>query len=265
MDGYFEYKGRRIHFTEQGRGVPVVLVHGYLETSEILAGFAKILSGNHRVLSIDLPGHGLSDPYDEIYSMEFMAGSVASLLDHLHIEKAFVAGHSLGGYITLAFAERYPRKLTGYCLLHSHPLPDDAEKAEKRNAEISLVADGKKNTFIPGNISRLYAGKNLERFHAEVQRSTEVALQIPGDTIIKVLRGMIARPTGVNVIEKGNIPLLWILGTMDNLIDHWSILDKVRLPGNAVVHILNNSGHMGFIEEESEVAEIVSGFISDIQ
>jgi len=76
---------------------------------------------------------------------------------------------------------------------------------------------------------------------------------------------MIARPSGVNVIEKGNIPLLWILGTMDNLIDHRSVLDKVRLPGNAVVHILNNSGHMGFIEEESEVAEIVSGFISDIQ
>lgn len=263
MSKYFEFDSGRIHYSDRGKGAVILLVHGYLETSEIWESFAERLSESFRVIAVDLPGHGKSESRQGILTTEYMASILANLMRDLNIKKFFFTGHSLGGYVALAFAELFPELLNGYCLLHSHPFPDDEEKLEKRRSEIKLVSEGKKNLFIPFTISKLYATVTLDKFSRAVERSKKIALSIPEETIIAVLKGMMARPDRLSVLESGEIPHLWILGANDNLINSKTIQSKVRIPSNSRVVVLQNSGHMGFIEEESLSISVIESFIQN--
>jgi pimeloyl-ACP methyl ester carboxylesterase len=261
---YLVFNGRRINYSVTGTGVPVVLLHGYLESSEVWNGFMQKLSAEFRVIAIDLPGHGLSDTYGATHSMEFMAAVVKEVLDSLCLNKVFLAGHSLGGYVALAFAELFPASLSGYCLFHSQPFPDPPETIEKREREIVLVKAGKKDLVYLANVKRMYAGANLELFPESVRRSVEIASRLPAEGIIAVLNGMMTRPSRLHVMEEGSLPCLWILGSMDNYIPQDIITARVRLPYGTKLVILNNSGHMGFIEEEELSVTVISDFIRNI-
>jgi pimeloyl-ACP methyl ester carboxylesterase len=261
---FFSYKGRRIHFMDKGKGEPIVLLHGYLESSEVWNGFSEKLSSEFRIISVDLPGHGLSDVYGEVHSMEFMADAIKELIVHLGISKVFLTGHSLGGYVTLAFLESFPQLLKGYCLFHSQPLADTPEALEKRKREIDIVKSGKKNLMYPDNVIRMFSPSNLEKFADALLKSKDIASRIPGEGIIAVLNGMMIRPSRLSFMEEGKVPCLWILGTMDNYIPCEMIQSKVKLPVNAEVVVLKNSGHLGFIEEEEFSVRIVSEFVNSI-
>ena len=261
MEKYFKFRNGRIHYTDQGSGETVMLIHGYLETSEIWECFAGRLAENFRVLTVDIPGHGKSDICSPVLTMEFIAGVLKELLAGEGIMKAFLVGHSLGGYVTLAFAEIYCEMLSGYCLFHSHPLADTPETIEKRKQEINLVEAGRKDLVYPGAILKMFAAPGNERFREELKRSVQIASKIPGDSIIAVLTGMMERPSRLSVMERGIVPCLWILGAMDNYIDCNAIRTKVKLPASAEIVILKNSGHLGFIEEEDLSLEVLSEFI----
>lgn len=261
---FFSFKGGRIHFSDSGNGTPVVLLHGYLESSEVWNGFAEKLSSDFRVISVDLPGHGLSDVYGEVHGMEFMATGIKELIDYLEIKKVFLAGHSLGGYVTLAFLELFPDRLTGYCLFHSQPFSDPPAVIDKRKREIEIVKMGKKNLMYPDNVIRMFAVSNLEKFAGALQHSKDIASRIPGEGIIAVLNGMIERPSRLSFMEEGKVPFLWILGSMDSYIPCDLIQAKVKLPSNARVVVLANSGHMGFIEEEERSLEVIKEFVNSV-
>lgn len=261
---FFAYKGGRIHFSDSGSGTTIVLIHGYLESSEVWNGFAEKLSSGFRVISIDLPGHGLSDVYGEVHSMEFMATGIKELIDYLDIKKVFLAGHSLGGYVTMAFLELFPAQLKGYCLFHSQPFSDPPAVIDKRKREIEIVKMGKKNLMYPDNVIRMFAPSNLEKFAGALQRSKDIASLLPGEGIIAVLNGMILRPSRLSFMEEGKIPCLWILGSMDSYIPCELIQSKVKLPSNARVVVLANSGHMGFIEEEERSLEVIKEFVNSV-
>jgi pimeloyl-ACP methyl ester carboxylesterase len=264
MNKFFENNSGRIHYTDIGEGQVVVLIHGYLETSEVLSSFTNKLSEKFRVIAVDLPGHGKSENTEKVLTMELMASVIAKLVQNLNIKKIFLTGHSLGGYVTLAFVDMYPELLSGYCLLHSHPFSDDKGKVEKRNIEIGIVEKGKKDWFIPENISKLYATSNIRKFGEALKHSTEVALKVPDETIVAVLKGMILRSSRVTVMESGKVPLLWILGASDNLINCEEVQSKVKMPANAEIVVLKNSGHMGFIEEEERSVEIIYEYVNKI-
>lgn len=260
---YSTIQGRNIWYTDNGKGFPVVLVHGYLESSEIWNGFSESLaSSGFRVIAIDLPGHGRSEVYSETHSMEMMAGIIRELLENLGLGKVFLIGHSLGGYVTLAFLDLYPDLLSGYCLFHSHPLPDSPEVVLNRKKTIATVLAGKKDLIVPDSIERMFASLNLKKFDDAVKRSKRIASTIPETGIIAILKGMIQRPSRVAVMEEGRVPCLWMLGMMDNYIDYGVIREKVKLPGNAKIILLTNSGHMGFVEEEEQSVETVTEFIN---
>jgi pimeloyl-ACP methyl ester carboxylesterase len=261
---FFLYSGRRINYSDSGKGHVVVLLHGYLESSEVWDGFADKLAEKFRVIAVDLPGSGLSDTFDETHSMEFMAGVINELIDHLNLKKVFITGHSLGGYVTLAFLELFSDRLSGYCLFHSSPFPDTSETAEKRKREIEIVKMGKKNLMYPDNVVRMFATSNLEKFAKELQRSKDIASRIPGDGIIAVLNGMMIRPSRLVYMEQGRVPCLWILGKMDNYIPCEQIQKRVNLPSNAKTVVLENSGHMGFIEEEENSVKAITDFVNQI-
>ncbi len=264
MGEYFHYKSNRIYYTDQGKGIPLILLHGYLETSEIWLDFSRELTAKFRVLAVDLPGHGKSDVYGAIHTMEFMADVVRGLIDKLNISPVFLTGHSMGGYVAMAFADLFPCLLSGYCLFHSHPFSDQPETIEKRIQEIKLVEEGNKDKMLPGNISKLFATPNLQKLSDSVRQSLKIASDIPGEGIIAVLRGMMERPSRLAVMENGRVPCLWILGTMDNHINCELIQTKIRLPENAEVVILENSGHMGFIEEKERSLKVLEDFINKV-
>ena len=257
-------EGKKIWFTDSGKGRVVVLLHGYLESTEIWDGFAEDLVKTSRVICIDLPGHGKSDVYGNIHTMEFMAGIVRRLLDSLGITKLFLAGHSLGGYVTMAFADLYPWYLDGYSLFHSHPFADTPETREKRMNEIKMVEEGKKELVYPGNVEKEFATSNLEVFADELKRARNIASLTPGEGIIAVLNGMIARPSRESIIVEGRKPFLWILGRLDNYIPFEVMSKRVKLPLNARLAVLEKSGHLGFIEERDRSVEIFTEFLKSI-
>jgi pimeloyl-ACP methyl ester carboxylesterase len=227
-------------------------------------GFSGKLALSFRVISVDLPGCGLSDVFGEVYSMEFMAMAIKELFDHLGIIKVFMTGHSLGGYVALAFLELFPDLLSGYCLFHSQPFADTPAAIEKRKREIEIVKMGKKNLMYPDNVIKMFASSNLEKFSDALQRSKNIASRIPGEGIIAVLNGMMIRPSRLTFMEEGKVPCLWILGSMDNYIPYDLIQKQVNLPDNAKIVILANSGHMGFVEEEELSVKIVLDFVNII-
>lgn len=261
---FFLYKGRQVYFNVSGKGSPVVLLHGYLESSEIWDSFAEKLMPDFRVITVDLPGHGQSEIFGPVHTMEFMAIVIKALLDNLHIQNAFICGHSLGGYVALAFLELYNENLSGYCLFHSHPFADSKEAMEKRLREIAIVKAGKKELMYPDNVTNMFSPSNLDMFQHQLQRSKVIASKIPAEGIIAVLKGMIDRPSRLSLMEKGEAPCLWILGSMDNYIPCESMQERVKLPANSRVVVLKNSGHIGFIEEEDLSVKMIKNFVNSI-
>jgi pimeloyl-ACP methyl ester carboxylesterase len=261
IDMFLSFRDGKIHYTDNGKGEVIVLLHGYLETSEIFRSFGAKLAVNYRVICVDLPGHGQSDIYGEVHTMEFMAEAVKEVLDYSGITKVFMTGHSLGGYVSLAFLELFPKYLKGYCLFHSHPLADSPEAINNRNREINLVQKGMKDLMYPGNVTKMFASSNVELFHESIQRSKDLSSSIPGEGIVSVLKGMISRPSRLDLMEKGIVPCLWILGSMDNYIPCDAIQEKVKLPSNATLVILKKSGHIGFVEEEEMSVKAIIEFV----
>jgi len=171
-----------------------------------------------------------------------------------------MVGHSLGGYVALAFAELWPDLLAGFVLFHSHPHADSADAIEKRHREIAVVLAGKKNIMYPGNVSMMFSERNLSAMPEALDRIKEIASKNSGEGIIALLKGMIARPSRQSVVESGRVPMLWILGRGDLYFTPETALRDVKLPANAEVAILENSGHLGFIEETERSLQLITDF-----
>lgn len=261
MNRSVQFEEIKVSYSVTGTGRSVVLLHGYLEAGEVWKPLSKELEKEFRIIAIDLPGHGDSGVKGDRHTMEFLAGAVRRVISDAGEEKIVMVGHSLGGYVALAFVEIYPEMLAGYVLFHSHPHADTPEAATRRQREIDVVIAGKKNIMYPGNISMMFAEKNLKSLPAALERSKMIASRISGDGIIALLNGMITRPSRQSVLEQGQVPLLWLLGRDDLYFSPGEALQETRLPVNAEVAILENSGHMGFIEETEKSAGLIAGFI----
>jgi pimeloyl-ACP methyl ester carboxylesterase len=232
-------------------------LHGYLETGEIWERFGERFHDRFRVIVPDLPGHGLSGTWGKVHTMEDLAGAVHAVLKAERTGKVFLVGHSMGGYVTMAFAELYPRFLKGYSLFHSTCFADSEEKKKNREREISLVLCGKKRQIINVNIPKGFSNDQSERLEAEVERAREIALSNPEEGIIAILNGMMRRPDRTHVLKDSSIPLLLIGGMKDNYIPAEVFEKLAALAPHASVFRLSESGHMGFIEEPEKSAEAI--------
>jgi len=255
------YNDIKVVFRDEGRGIPVVFLHGYLESSEIWCSFTNGLAGQGRMISIDLPGHGESGVAGEVHTMEFMADVVKHVLDRLVVEQCILVGHSMGGYVALAFLAKYSERLKAFSLFHSHPLADTSETKVNREREIGLVREGKKELIYNVNIPKAFANDNLEKFRDDVDFAREIARRTPGSGIIAVLNGMMQRPDYREILGNCQVPFLWILGKKDNYIAYDALIEKVTLPEKGTLTLLDHSGHMGFMEEKEKSLGIMIDFI----
>lgn len=217
-----------------------------------------------RVISYDIPGHGKSDTLSEKHSMQALAEILKRSPDQLSIEKCFIIGHSMGGYLTLMFHNLYPELLSGFCLFHSHPFADTEATKKKRLREIDMVKNGKKDLIVTFNIPNAFSCKNLVLFKKEIKYATDIAIQTTENGIIANLHAMINRPGLSESLKNSTIPFLYLAGKMDNYINIYTIVPQIEQPEISKICVLQNSGHMGFIEEKENALLCVEQFINQI-
>ncbi|MCX6257827.1 MAG: alpha/beta hydrolase [Bacteroidia bacterium] len=163
----------------------------------------------------------------------------------------------MGGYVSLAFLEKYPSRLSGICLMHSNPWSDQPEKKANRDREIELVRSGKKNIIASNNMIQSFSDTNTQLMKTEVDRCIQMAVSTPDDGIIAMLEGMKVRPDRSETLKKSILPVLLIFGKYDHYLPLDKALTMTQLLGIPTFLVLENSGHMGFLEE----SEIASDFI----
>ena len=240
----------------------IVLLHGYLESMLVWEDFIPYLYKDLRVVTLDLPGHGISVVQGECHSMDFLADTIADALHALEIPRCTLVGHSMGGYVALAFCERHPEMLDGLVLLSSTPNPDTPEKAENRRREIALVRAGKKDMLARVAPAAGFAEENRERMKDYIEDLTEQVFITEDDGIVALLNGMINRKDQNAMLRETKVPVLFILGRKDNYIPEEVAEKMVSDHPEARVVWLENSGHMGFLEEPEVVASALKTFIA---
>ena len=246
--------------SEQGEKC-IVLLHGYLESMLVWEDFIPLLYKQARVVTLDLPGHGISVVTGECHTMEYLADVVAEAMTTLGVERFTVVGHSMGGYVALALAERHASRLEGVVLLSSTPNPDTEEKRENRRREISLVKSGKKDMLARVAPAAGFAESNRKRLKDYIDDLTEQVHVTEDEGIVTLLNGMIERKEQNQMLQTSAIRQLFILGRKDGYIVPEVAEQMVANHPQAEVVWLDESGHMGFIEEPERTAEALLNFI----
>ena len=195
-----------------------VLLHGYLESMLVWDDFVPYLYKQVRVITLDLPGHGISVVKGPVHTMEYLADVVKDTLDALGIARCTLVGHSMGGYVALAFCEKYPERLDGVVLLSSTPDADTDEKKENRLREIKLVEAGKKDALARVAPEAGFAPENRPRMRDEIEDLVEQVFVTEDEGIAALLRGMIERPDRNEMLRRSAVRQLFIFGKHDGYI-----------------------------------------------
>ncbi|MBN1991045.1 MAG: alpha/beta hydrolase [Bacteroidales bacterium] len=261
---FIKWPNGSIAYKEGGAGRPVVLLHGYLESKNIWGDFAISLCERYRVICIDTPGHGLSHFTGDELTMELAAEAVLLVLDDLGVTTAALIGHSMGGYVAMAFAECFPARLAGLCLFHSTPNADTDEKRKNRYREVDLVLRGKKELIVSSSIPNAFAADSLPLMVAQVERAKQIALSTPTTGIAAALRGMALRKDRNGVLAGLTVPSLLLMGEKDSYIPSSVAMLLKEKHHHSKVVMLSNSGHMGFLEQPNQATIAITSFLGDV-
>ena len=251
------YKNTEISYTDSGEGNAIVLLHGFLENKKMWQEYVDFFSKQYRVIRIDLLGHGESDCLGYVHTMEENANAVQEVLNSLKIEKAIILGHSMGGYVGLAFAELYPKNIQKLVLLNSTSKEDSAEKKLNRTRAIKAV---KQNyvSFVSLAIANLFSENNRTRLVNEIEKVKEQALKTPLQGIVASLEGMKIRKDREVLLHENRFPVLLVLGKKDPVLNYEDSLSQIE---DTTVELISfEDGHMSHIENKEELKTILQEF-----
>lgn len=262
MEKFIVAGGVALRVSDTLKGAPaVVLLHGYLESLDVWEEFTKLLAPRFRVVAMDIPGHGISQVMGPVHTMEGIADVIKGVLDSLGVEKCFIAGHSMGGYAAEAFAAVYPEMLQGLILFHSTPNPDSEEKKEDRRREIEMVRANKKELIASLFAPKGFAPGNRRRLSSRITELEEIMTMSDDEGIEAILRGLMERKDQNEMLRGLKVPQLFIFGRDDVFIPLAAAEKIASEHPQAEVAWLENSGHMGFMEEPEVSAQIISSFV----
>lgn len=253
--------GLDVSYRDEGSGgEKIILLHGFCGSSSYWDKIIPLLSPAFRVLAIDLRGHGGSSAPDEPYTMERFAEDLASFLDKLELTAVHLFGHSLGGYVTLAFAEKHADRLKSFGLIHSTGFPDDeAAKANRDKGAENIRANGME-PFIKALVPKLFAPAHLASMPDEVKAAKEIGLATQPIGAIQTLKGMRDRQDRSRVLESTKLPVLLVAGAEDQIIP--SEKTFTASGPNVEQVLLSKAGHMGMLEAPKELADAIVRFLS---
>lgn len=257
---YISYNDASIHYTLIGDGLPVMFVHGFAEDSSVWEKQIAFLKNDYKLIIPDLPGTGQSTilKNERIYVEDYAAG-IKAILDAENIDQCIMIGHSMGGYITLAFAEKYPANLLAFGLFHSSAYADDEAKIEVRRKAIGFIRENGAEAFLKTSIPGLF-------FDAELSKDDIDCLLKKGNNfspaaLIQYYEAMIARPDRTILLKDSTTAVLLIIGQHDKAIPFNLSLEQAKMAAHSYIHILRNSGHMGMLEESDKVNSILAEFL----
>lgn len=253
-----DFKGISINYSVQGKGDSLVLLHGFLENKTMWDPFMPNFSKKHQVIAIDLLGHGKTGCLGDVHSMEDMANAVRAVLKKLDIKKSILIGHSMGGYVALAFAEEYPDEVTGLCLMNSTGQSDSEEKKINRDRAVEAVS-ANKNRFVRISVTNLFRPKNRTIFSKELKQVKNEALKIPLEGITAALKGMKIRKDRRKVLQSLTCKKMMIIGKRDPVLDYEALINQTENTDIQIVEFPD--GHMSHIENKADFLTVIMHFI----
>lgn len=257
-------KNDTLSYKEFGQGKAVVFVHGFCENHTIWSDYAQKLSSSYHVIVPDLPGFGDSSPeFGEAVSMEYYARRVHELLEVVckNEEQVTFIGHSLGGYVALAFAELYPERINGFGLFHSTAFPDNEEKKQSRDKVAQYIQDKGVPAFTDNFVEPLFYAGNRAQLKNEIEEVKKQAGLSSKEGAVAATLAMKERADRTAVLKESKVPVLFIAGKKDTSIPIEKSLEQFHFPAKSLVYLLDNVGHMGMIEEKEECLMVVKSFI----
>jgi pimeloyl-ACP methyl ester carboxylesterase len=254
----FVYKNTKISFTDQGKGTAVVLLHGFLENQTMWDVFLPELSKKHRVITVDLLGHGKTECLGYIHTMEDQADMLFALFLHLKIRKVVLVGHSMGGYVALAFAELYPDHMKGLFLQNSTSRADSDERKINRDRAVVCVKQNY-SSFVSMSIANLFSEDNRERLADEIEKVKEQALKTPLQGIVAALEGMKIRKDREVILHFAPYPIHLVLGQKDGVLIYEENTDQIE--GTQVKLTTFPDGHMSHVENQKELLKVLIDFL----
>jgi len=253
-----EYKNININYTISGKGTAVILLHGFLETVDMWQNLVPELSKKHRVICIDLLGHGQTDCLGYVHTMEAMADAVFAVIKHHKIRRAHVIGHSMGGYVALALAEKYKGLFEGLCLMNSTFEADDDNLKDLRTRANKMVQTNFEN-MVRMSFANLFSIESKVKFQKEFDSALQIALQTPIQGYIAGQEGMKLRPDRFEIFKNLNCKRLIIIGKKDAVVNGDSIISKIK--GTTINYTEFSEGHMSHIENKSDLSYIIIRFV----
>ena len=286
MQKSFIYGTSVISYRIEGKGEPVVLIHGFGEDSHIWDQQILFLKEHCLLIIPDLPGSGKSSILSQkpgVNSLEFTGENIATpnskpqtltpisiddyadclhaILQEENIICCAMLGHSMGGYICLAFAEKYPSMLNGIGLVHSTAYADSDEKKKNRERSIVTIAQYGALAFLKKTIPNLFGTIFKKEQYAKVDSLINAAAGFTKEALQQYYRAMMMRPDRTAVLRSNPLPVLFVTGTEDVAVPLEEILQQTSLPDKSYIHVLQDVGHMGMWEAPEKVNRFILAFI----
>ena len=242
-------KDIQLAYDRRGKGTPLVLLHGYPLDHHLWDEVLPLLEDTFDVIVPDLRGFGKSTIGASSPSMEDYAADIAGLLDYLGIQKTAIVGHSMGGYVALAFARLYPDRLTGLGLVSSQVLADPPDRKEGRYKSAKEVLENGIDSVVTTMTPKFTADEQLQTLaRASMERQQPAAY-------IAALKAMAERPDSTALLSPLEVPIVVVHGDSDALIP----VDRARevkaaLPQAHLVEI-SGAGHMPMLEAKEQTAQ----------
>lgn len=256
-----EYQGRTVAYRVEGKGVPVVLIHGFCEDHRVWEDFTQDLIEEHyRVILVDLPGFGKSALAMEA-GIDYYAGAVWAVMDALSLERAVVIGHSMGGYTALAMLEQQPERLAGVGLFHSHPFPDTDEKKADRLKQVEFIRNLGHPVYLKQLVPKLFSPRYAQSHPFDIDKIVHRAARFSAEGIIGGVRAMATRPDRSEVLRGSPVPVLFIVGQLDEAVPPAFSREQLALPRVASIHVLPKVAHMGMFEARRPTQLMVRQFV----
>lgn len=260
MTKNFLYQNKKIFYRITGKGNPVIFIHGFGEDGSVWDEQVSYLSNHFQLVVPDLPGSGKSEMIDDM-SMEGMAEVIHAIIHEEGIESCPVIGHSMGGYITMALVEKYWNHVSAFGLFHSTAYADSDEKKESRRKSITFIREHGAFEFLktstPNLFSEIFKEKNPTSVHAFI----EGLKGFTAEALIAYYEAMMKRPERTAQLQKAAVPVLFVMGKYDMAVPLADGLKQCYLPGKSYIHILQQSGHMGMMEEKDNANRILEKFL----
>jgi len=253
------YKGIKINYNTFGKGTSVVFLHGFLENSTIWRETISFFSNRYHCIVVDLLGHGDTECLGYIHTMEDMAKAVNAVLDHLGVSKATLIGHSMGGYVALAYIDLFENKVSGLVLLNSTSYADSKERKLNRTRAIDIVKRNP-NAYTSMAIANLFAEKNRSKYFNQIKNIKDQASKTKLQGIISALEGMKTRKDRSQTLKDLKEPKIILAGKYDPVLEYSQTLIEAKESETDLIGF--DGGHMSYIENKKEFLSELEVFLT---